>query len=324
MPIATSTNATARQDLESPITSFMQTQSDFVADSVLPVFGVQKKQGRAARLPIEALLQDIDTRRSARAGYTRSDYEVEGETYSCVEYGFESLIDDSEREEFRDSLDADLVAAQRATHVMLQAREVRVATKLFNTTLFPLAGTTGIDTSVTWATRATADPIGDIMTGINTLQKKTGRVPDTLVINPKNYLDLSLADQIIERFTSSTGTQTQQGFVGTDVLARLLGVQRVIVASGVKNAADKGITTNPTYIWSDSYALLCYTSGGNDLQAPAIGRTFAWENDGGVLTIEQYRDETVRGDVFRIRQHLDEKVFYGNGTNPFGYLLKVD
>ena len=59
---------------------------------------------------------------------------------------------------------------------------------------------------------------------------------------------------------------------------------------------------------------------GQDPTQPSLGRTFLWANDSPEnVMVEQYRDESIRSDVFRSRQHTDELLL----DKYFGHLLKV-
>jgi hypothetical protein len=51
---------------------------------------------------------------------------------------------------------------------------------------------------------------------------------------------------------------------------------------------------------------------GVDMREPGVGRTFHWSGDGSSIggTVETYRDETVRGDVVRVRHQVQEKRLY--------------
>jgi hypothetical protein len=67
--------------------------------------------------------------------------------------------------------------------------------------------------------------------------------------------------------------------------------------------------------------MVCKVATGQDFREPCIGRTFHWAGDGSGIdgTIESYRDETVRGDVIRVRHDVDEIVLYKQA----GHLLKI-
>jgi len=89
-------------------------------------------------------------------------------------------------------------------------------------------------------------------------------------------------------------------------------VDYILVAGASKNTAKEGQATVFANIWSDSYCSVARLCTSQDIREPGLGRTFHWGSDGSQIggTIETYRDETIRGDVVRVRNQVHEKVLY--------------
>ena len=96
------------------------------------------------------------------------------------------------------------------------------------------------------------------------------------------------------------------------MLSAVFDLPNIIVAGTSKNGAKEGQAASPTQIWSGEYAMVCKIASGPDMRDPCIGRTFHWSQDGSSIggTVESYRDETVRGDVIRVRHQVAEVVLY--------------
>jgi hypothetical protein len=105
-------------------------------------------------------------------------------------------------------------------------------------------------------------------------------------------------------------------------LADLFGLKYVLEGKAVRNSAKEGKAFVSADIWSDDYAMVgLVVENGQDLAQPGLGRTFLWVPDSPEnATVEQYRDEGIRSDIFRVRQHVDEMIL----DEFFGHLLKVD
>ena len=103
------------------------------------------------------------------------------------------------------------------------------------------------------------------------------------------------------------------------MLSAIFDLENIIVAGSSRNSAKEGQAASPTQIWSDEYAMVCKIATGADMREPCIGRTFHWSEDGSSVggTVETYRDETVRGNVVRVRHDVDEKLLYAEA----GHLL---
>ena len=100
----------------------------------------------------------------------------------------------------------------------------------------------------------------------------------------------------------------QRTLPGEDDIARSLGVEKLIVAKAPKNSAAEGQAYSGAFIWPTTYIAVCYLAGG-EYQAGGVGRTIQWTRDTtGLFTPETYRDDRVRSNILRVRQHTAEKI----------------
>ena len=104
-------------------------------------------------------------------------------------------------------------------------------------------------------------------------------------------------------------------------MADILGVKRIVVGRAIYNTAKEGKAFQGADIWSDDFAMVAVIGEGQRLSDPTVGRTFLWTADSPEnATVEQYRDDAARSDIFRVRQHVDEIII-----DPyFAHLMKVD
>lgn len=316
MPTRPTTLTIDRADLAG---SFAEAKLDFrpIGIEMLTPTPVPKERGNFGVIPIEALLQRADTRRKARSGYNRTDWELDQDSYDCKENGHEEVVDDSERVNYADIYDYEKVLAMRGRRILAQEQEIRIKDLLHNTTTFPLSGNTGLDTSTVWATVASATPIADVNAAHNGIRARCGMKGNFLQINLKTHRYLSRTAEILDVLKY---TKAPVGLLPTEELAAVFGVDEVIVADMMYNSAKQGQAASLSEIWSDSYAFVGVKARTADIAETCLGRTFVQETDGGLLTVESYRDETKRADVLRTRQKSHEKVIY----TACGFLLKID
>ena len=80
----------------------------------------------------------------------------------------------------------------------------------------------------------------------------------------------------------------------------------------MKNTANEADSVSLSSVWSNEYAMVCRVATSNDMHEACIARTFHWGADGSSVggTVESYRDETVRGEIIRVRHDVDEVVMY--------------
>lgn len=314
MPRPQTSLATLRPDIAEAFTEFdlAMEQSGYIGSQVLPVFDVPEQAGTYPVIPVEQLLKDPETKRSNKSGYNVLDWEFDDATYRCDEHGLKSPIDDRAARMYRNFFDAEVITAMNLRSAVLRAAEKRVAAKLFNATTF-----SGQVTSITneWDGNHTSDatPIVNVNTAVNAVYDRTGIWPNALVINRKVFRNLRLLDEIKDAIAASgAGDPNKQSDITPQMLAQVFDLEMVIVAGGSKNTADEGQSASIEQVWSSEYAMVTKVAKTNNYAEPCIGRTLHWSEDGSSIggTVEQYRDEDLRADVYRVRHDVDEKILY--------------
>lgn len=324
MPSPSTSLATLRPELAGSLMEFdlAMNYSGMVANRILPVMEVQVASGKYGKIPIEQLLQQRETRRAPGSGYNRGNFTFTELSFACEEHGAEEVVDDREAAIYADYFDAELVATMRAYSAVLVNQEKRVADLLFNTTTYT-GSSLYTDISVTWATHSTATPIADVLAASKKVYDNTGLFANALIVNRFVWRDLIRCSQIIDAIEASgAGQAAKLRDVTTDMVARALDLDMVIVADSTRNSTVEGQAATPSQIWSSSYAMVARVCTTNDIREPGLGRIFHYAGDGSVLngSVESYRDESVRGDVIRVRHDVDEVIHY----TECGHLLKVD
>jgi len=306
-----------RPDLGGAIIEMFDNSLDagFIGRTLLPSFRTNENAGVYPVIPKEALMKNVNPARAPKSAYIRTNYEYERGTYMTYEYGVEEVIDDVERELMDQEMPggADMLAARRAAGFLMRAQERRIASLLFNETNFTLANGGLVNLTDDWNTPASSTPIKDIKEQLNAFRLKAGTLPDALVMNWEVYNNLTqskeLYDQILYTFP---GLQIKQATEAQ--IAQALGVPRLIVAGGLQDTAGFGLTANITDIWSSNYAMLIKI-GGMDLRSGGVGRIFEWTRDAAGMVVEQYREEAVRGDVYRVRHYVGEQLLKSVDTS---------
>lgn len=290
-------------------------QAGFIGGQVLRPRMVSKNAADVGKVPLKQLLQSRSTKRATGASYARDNWEFDKYTYAVNEFGKEEPLDDAQLAIFGDILDAERISADRAEDAVLNEFERDVATAVYNTTTWTGASLTTAITNE-WDDFTNAAPVNDVMSAINAVEIGSGLQANALVINRKVFRNLTQCNQIVDRIKY---TQTPTVDMIRNALADLLGLKYILVAGGLKNTANEGQTAAISRIWSDEYAMVCRVAEGDDPRESCIGRTFIWDGDsyaapgdGGRLAvlIEEYREESVRGTVYRARNNRDIVIMY--------------
>ncbi len=310
--------ATPRIELGVAMQEFMEDpQNGFIGTSVAPIFRTKKKDGKYPAITRESITRDADTKRGARGNYNRDGFEVKDKQFACVEHGLEGPLDDSDRELYSSDFNAELNLTRIITRRLLQAQEKRIASMIMNTSVFTGDTLYKSYASDPWET-PTTDVLKQVKFARNKVRKNCGMEPNTIILSRTNIDRLLLNDNIKDAI-KYVARLTEQEL--KNALADILGIKRVVIGSSIRNSAQEGAAFVGEDIWSDDYVMIGILSeDGQDLSRPTLARTFLWVSDSpDNATVESYREEGVRSDVFRVRQHVDEQII-----DPyFGFLLKV-
>lgn len=321
MPSPSTSLATLRPDLAGSLTEFdlAMDRQGFIGLRVAPVLEVAKASGTYGVIPVEELLQNRDTFRAPGSGYSRGKFTFTTASFATDEHGAEETIDDRQAALYSQYFVAEQVHTARAYDAVLRNHEKRVASLVFNTSTFTGSSlTTAVGTP--WSTIASATPVTDVEAACRKVWDNSGMWPNTLIINRHVFRYLRQCTQVKDLIAASgAGFPNRPQDITTAMLSAVFDLPKIIVAGGAKASQNEGQSATFANIWSNSYAMVCYTADSQDIQAPTLARTFHWAEDGSQIggTVETYRDESVRGDVVRVRHDTDEKIVY----TQLGHLL---
>ncbi len=311
------TRAVPRLELGEASLEYIAQQDEFIGTKVLPIFGTKKKASIFPAITRETITREADTKRAPRGNYNRDGIQAKDRQYACEEFGLEGPLDDGERSLYASDFDAELTTVQIVTRRVLQGQERRIAAKVFNTTTFTGAPLYTDYSSAPWD-NASTDVVAQVRAVREKVRQNTGLDPGTLICSKAN-IDRLLANTGIKEAIKYVARLTEAEIL--NAMADILGVRRILVGKGIYNSAREGKTVVSADIWSDDYAMVAVIDDSQRLSSPSVGRTFLWTLDSPEnATVEQYRDDAARSDIFRVRQHVDEHII-----DPyFAHLMKVD
>lgn len=298
--------------------SFIQDASTYISNSVATLIPVERQSGVYQKINRSYYLRDELAPRPHGGTPVQVRYGVERASYFVDELAAEHYIDDRQRAQNAlpaNSLDQN--AVRLLTTKALVSRDRRWATAFFRTGVWTndkvgiASGTPTSNQFIRWD-QAGANPLADILIAKDEVAALTGRVPNTLVLGANVITRLMLSPALVELIK-----YTQRGVLTVDLLASMFGVERVVVARSVYNAAEEtslpATAANPTgdtldlqYIVDANSAWLGYVERTAAMDAPTAVAMFAWtgyepglvNSQGGV--IRRGRDDRARSDWFQI------------------------
>lgn len=246
----------------------------YVADKVFPVIPVDKKTNKYYVYPKGDWFRDEAALRAPGTESVGSGYRLSTDSYSCDVFAFHKDIDDQTRSNADSQIDLDRDATLFITQRMLLRREIQWVTDFFTTGVW---GTdwTGVAAAPTgnqflqW-NDANSDPVSNIEAMKTQMLSTTGYVPNTLTLGYQVFAQLKQHPAIYNRIKYTTAEN-----ITLDLLARLFELDRVFVASAVKNTANEGATNAFSFVHGKA-ALLTYSAPNPGLMTPSAGYSFTW------------------------------------------------
>jgi hypothetical protein len=261
--------------------AFMQDATSFISDQVFPTVPVQYQTGkydyydRGAWYSIRAKPR-APGEESAGGGYT-----LQQKTYAVIPYAVHSDLDAQTAANAMPPEDPRRNKTRWCTMQLLLLKEKLWADGFFKAGVWTtdMTGVTGTSpTSVQftqWSNHTSSTPIEDVEAQVTAMEQLTGFSPNTLVIGRSTWAGLKNHPQLVDRIK-----YTQRGIMTEDLLAAVLGLDKVLVSRATIDTAPESGASPPT---GDVYsflmgkgALLCYSAPSPSTEMPSAGYHFTW------------------------------------------------
>lgn len=256
--------------------AYIQDQDNYIASKVFPVIPVDKKSDIYFTYTKNDWFRDEAQVRAPATESAGSGYGLGTAQYSADVWAFHKDVDDQTRANADAPLNPDSDATKFVTSRLLLRKEKQWVTDYFTTSVWGTDSTPGS----LWSDFAASDPAEDIETGKQTILTNTGFMPNTLVLGYPVFRKLKRHPDFRDQIKYTTADN-----ITADILARLLDVDRVIVAMATNATNNEGETAAYSLIHG-KHALLCYVNPSPGLLAPSAGYTFAWTGVGGFMQSE--------------------------------------
>jgi hypothetical protein len=295
------------------------TNADFIAETVFPVAPVDDPTGFYWSFGQEVFTAEDDyVADRARANAVEHDFTRI--TYNTRPYALNHDVSWKERDAAARS-NVPGTPYRRATMVVAQklalGRELVVSGIVRSTT--NITQNTTLSGTAQWSDYSgTSNPLTVSQTAINTIRGATGGTGGITAIIPYAVFDkLRYHPAILDKMTI-----TQTKILTQDLLATLLGVDRVLIPASIYNTANPGQTAVMTDVWGKDVIYARLGAGPNlDMQLN-LGRIFRlnWASVGGLgAESRQWTEEDRKTDVVEVGFEEDRKL-----VSPLAaYLVKT-
>lgn len=308
MPLLTPSAVHIDQPLSNLTLAYVQEQTNFVADKVFPVVGVQRQSDKYYIYDRANMNRSGDVKKLApRTEVNRIGMAVSNSAYYADVYGIGMDFDEQTIANEDAMLEIRAAGAQTLINRVLIEREEQFASTFFNSGVW----TTDVTPANLWSDYTNSTPITDVTNGSRTMQLSSGGFkPNTMVVG-KEVRDILVNHPDILARLNGGSTINNPALITDGKLAEIFGVENFFVMEAVKNGAVEGLAESNAFIGGKN-ALLVHTPRASGLMTPAAGLTFAWNNIPNVnnlgITVESFSDDALKRQ--QVAEHIQVKMAY--------------
>lgn len=310
MPLPTGADQHVNSLLTNLSVMFVNDPGKFVAPQAFPPVPVMKQTGIIPQFDRADFLRDEAQVRAPASESAGGGYRVDNTaTYNCLEYAYHKDIADQDRANADDPYAPDRNAVAYLNQKRLLREEVQWASNYFTTGVWT-GSSTATDlvagTDFTAWDDAASDIVGIIDNEAEAIEAATAMYPNLLVLSRAGWNTVKNHPDIVDRVK-----HVSDGPVTPDIVARLLGIERILVGAAVRATSGEGAATTTTSYIFGKHALLCYANPTPALEMPSAGYTFRWtsvEGGEGGAAVSTYRMDLRKADRHEIDFGFDQKV----------------
>jgi len=275
-----------------------------IADKVFPIIPVNKQSDKYFIWTKGFWMRNAVEKRAAGDEYPEGRLELSNDSYFCDIYHLGFAIPDEDRQNADAGVELEITGAEWLASQFALNREIQIASDIFATNKWDTDVTGGTDFTQ-WDDYTNSNPVTDIATGVQTIQKSTGKKANTLVIGKEVFDILAEHPLLLDKYK-----YTGAGILDVEEIRRALRVEKLLVGESVYDSATEGATASTGYIWGKN-ALLLHVPSRPGLRVAAAGYTFTWkmpDAGGYTVAISSSRQDWRDRDLLKGKHAFDHKV----------------
>lgn len=288
-----------------------------VGGALLPSVPVKKQSDKYYIFGREGWLPEDDVRAPGAVANEISGLSLSTDTYYAKEHSLQIPVTDEERGNADSPLSPDRDGTETVTSKIMLGREVAIKTLVTTAANYASGHSTTLSGTTQWdsANYATSDPISVMRTGKTTVHSKIFMEPNVAVIPYQVMTSLEDHPDFLERIKYS-----ERAIFSPELLAAVLGFQKVVVPGVGINNANPGAAASLGYLWGKD-VVLAWVPPRPGLKIPAFGYEYTW----GTQYIDRWREEPRKSDLIRANRFYDLKLTALDASSKAiaGYVIKA-
>lgn len=285
-----------------------------VGEALFPPVTVNKKSDKYYLFGREGWLPEDDFRSPGSVANEIAGLTVSTDTYYAQEHALQIAVTDEERENSDNPLSPDRDGTETVTSKIMLGRERIVQTLATTAANYASGLSTTLSGTSQWSDYSLSDPIGNLRTGKSAVHAKIFREPNVAVVPYQVMTILEDHPDFLERIKYS-----ERAIFSPELLASVLGFDKVVVPGVGFNSANPGATTSLSYLWGKD-VVLAWVPPRAGLKIPAYGYEFTW----GRQVVDRWREDQRKSDLVRVSRRYDHKLTAvdSSGLAIAGYVIK--
>jgi hypothetical protein len=298
---------------------------NFIGPVLFPAVGVRKQSDKYYIYDREMWkVEDYDMRGPGTVANEIPGRTVSMDTYFAQEHSLQHAVPDEVRENTDAPLTPDSDATELVTSRIMMGREKAMKDMITNTANYHASNQTTLSGTAQWNDYTGAShPIVNIKAAIRRLHSILFTEGQIVAVIP--WLVMSFLEDhpdIIDRIKYS-----ERAVLTPEIVAQVLGIQRVIVPGIGYSSAGMGVTptsANITYMWGKD-VILAYVPNRAGLRQMSTAYEFVWSYGGQQQVVDRWREDPRKSDLIRCSRRYDLKLTgqEGDGLLITAYIIKA-
>jgi len=266
-------------------------QGLWIADKASPVKPVSKESDTYYKYLLKDVITPrVSVLRANGAPAAQSTWDFTTGTYQCHEYALKDVATDRDKANQDSPINVEMDSTKYVTDQLMLAREIRVATALFNGTTFT-SYTTALGATTYWSnyTASTSVPFTNVETARDSILQNSLQVMNTMIMGYDVFKAVRNHPAVLDRVKYGGGP-TDPAVIGPAELAKAFDVQNVLIGRAIYNTANEGQDATPAKVWGKN-VLFCYINPSPGIKDITLGLTFRTK----AFQIKKWYDDEVDG-----------------------------
>ena len=260
-----------------------------IAEELFPVVPVAKESDLYYVFDKAAAMRVPQTLRANGAEANEDNLVLSTASYRIQEHALKDIITKRHRDNADPGINLEVSTVEDLSDKLLRQRE-RDAAAIFSDGAW--ANESSVAATAHWGLQTTvSNPILVADSAASVININCGRLPNTCVMNDRAFRAVKEHLSVVDRIKYTSSDSVSEGLV-----ARLFGVEKLLVARSSINTAAENLAAAMANTWTD-LAWFGYVSRSPGLKDPSA--LYCFKKDGGA-TVKRFMDEPRNGEWFEV------------------------